>query len=180
MDVCFLCLEPTYPCRLFPLPFFHSMEIRNRPFALSRAERADEVSIDLILWKHTDKGPLKPVLVQSPFFPNKVSMKREAEKHNYSSYWLISFFPRAKGLSPLWDKTQNVKRGGGGWTQWAAKIPGKTESVEDWGWLKNKNKSGNRRGRTTGVMLNPPRVWASVVLMWLADWKLWWQTPSKV
>lgn len=113
MDVYFLCLEPTYPCRLFPLPFVHSRAIRNRPIALSRAERADEVSIDLILWKHTDKGPLKPVLVQSPFFPNKVSMKREAEKHNYSSYWLISFFPRAKGLSPLWDKTQNEKKGGG-------------------------------------------------------------------
>lgn len=71
MDVYFLCrqahLSMSSSC-LLSLPFFHSREISNRPITLSRAERDDEVSIDLIQWKHTDKGPLKPVLVQSPFF----------------------------------------------------------------------------------------------------------------
>lgn len=117
MDVYFLCLQPTYPCRLFPLHFFHSREICNRPIALSQTERADEVSIDLILWKHTDKNPLKPVLVQSPFFP----LQSVYEKGSWAAqlFKLLTnlFLPKSYGIvsTPEQNTDTEWKKERGGW-----------------------------------------------------------------
>lgn len=145
MDVYFLRRQAhlSMSSSFFPLSLSFTQEkLVTGPSLFLGQKRDNEVSIDLILWKHTDKGPWKPVLVQSPFLPKKVSMKRKAEQHNYSSYWLICFFQRAKELSPLRNKTQTQnwkrERGSTGCTQWTAKIPRESESVEDWGWLKRK------------------------------------------
>lgn len=125
--------------------------------SLSQAERADEVSIDQILRKHTDKGPLKPVLVQSPFFPSQSVHEEGSWEAQLFKLPTNLFLPKSEGIVSTpgqKTQTQNEEKRGGGCTQWEAEIPGETESVEDWGWLKNKKKSGNRRGRTAGVTRN--------------------------
>lgn len=79
----------------FPSPPVPQVGAARFPSGLSLAERADEVSIDLILWKTYWQRPEKarPGTKSSlaHFFP-KVSTRRKTEKHNYSSYWLIFFF----------------------------------------------------------------------------------------
>lgn len=83
--------------QLFPFPSPPVPQVGGArfPSGLSLAERADEVSIDLILWKTYWQRPEKarPGTKSSlaHFFP-KVSTRRKTEKHNYSSYWLIFFF----------------------------------------------------------------------------------------